>query len=47
MYGKGLYSTRDWLGQFGGKGSGYMNDYGNAIIIWRNRIPVHPGLIPE
>jgi hypothetical protein len=35
MYGKGLYSTGDWLSQFGGKGNGYMDNYGNAIIKYR------------
>jgi hypothetical protein len=35
MYGRGLYSTGDWLSQFGGKGNGYMDDYGNAIIKYR------------
>jgi hypothetical protein len=34
-YGKGLYSTGDWLSQFGGKGNGYMGNYGNAIIKYR------------
>jgi hypothetical protein len=35
MYGKGLYSTGDWLSQFGGKGNGLMDNYGNAIIKYR------------
>jgi hypothetical protein len=35
MYGVGLYSTGDWLSQFGGKGNGYMDNYGNAIIKYR------------
>jgi hypothetical protein len=35
MYGVGLYSTGDWLSQFGGKGNGAMNFYGNAIIKYR------------
>jgi hypothetical protein len=35
MYGRGLYSTGDWLSQFGGKGNGAMDGYGNAIIKYR------------
>ena len=35
MYGKGLYSTGDWLSQFGGKNNGLMDGYGNAIIKYR------------
>jgi hypothetical protein len=35
FYGKGLYSTGDWLSQFKGKGNGYMDVYGNAIIKYR------------
>jgi hypothetical protein len=35
MYGVGLYSTGDWLSQFGGKGNGTMDFYGNAIIKYR------------
>jgi hypothetical protein len=35
MYGVGLYSTGDWLSQFGGKGNGYMDNYGSAIIKYR------------
>jgi hypothetical protein len=35
MYGVGLYSTGDWLSQFGGKGNDSMDFYGNAIIKYR------------
>jgi hypothetical protein len=35
MYGVGLYSTGDWLSQFGGKGNGAMTGYGAAIIKYR------------
>jgi len=35
MYGVGLYSTGDWLSQFGAKGNGSMGSYGNAIIKYR------------
>jgi hypothetical protein len=35
MYGVGLYSTGDWLSQFGGKGNGFMDNYGSAIIKYR------------
>ena len=34
-YGIGLYSTGDWLSQFGGKGNSNMLHYGNAIIKYR------------
>lgn len=34
-YGVGLYSTGDWLSQFGGKGNSLMDHYGNAIIKYR------------
>jgi hypothetical protein len=35
MYGRGLYSTGDWLSQFGGKGNSLMANYGDAIIKYR------------
>jgi hypothetical protein len=35
LYGKGLYSTGDWLSQFGGKGNSVLDYYGNAIIKYR------------
>lgn len=35
LYGVGLYSTGDWLSQFGGRGNGYMLGYGSAIIKFR------------
>lgn len=35
MYGVGLYSTGDWLSQFGGRNNGCMDGYGSAIIKYR------------